>query len=283
MGVGESSQERRASVTLSGVPETMLWTLWNRAAEMRRKDRLIEDPLAVELVDRLDYDFLGHFGKPSVFHPIRARVCDDLIREHTLQDDRNRVVVSLGEGLETQAWRVGDLDIHWITVDVPEAINLRKKLLPVRANSKTLGLSALDFSWMDSVPKDARPFISANGLLMYFEEVQVRNLLTRIAERFPGGAVFFDVIPPYFSEKTMEGFAVTKTYTAPPMPWGVTLGDVPKFIASIPGLRLASVQSYAKPFPMRTLLYAILSYIPTIEARYAGGLVHLRVGTPDSR
>ena len=36
------------NVDLSGVPETMLWPLWNRAAEMRRADRLIDDPKGFE-------------------------------------------------------------------------------------------------------------------------------------------------------------------------------------------------------------------------------------------
>ena len=69
-------------VDLSGVPEAMLWTLWNRAAETRRKDRLLDDPMAADLVARLDYDFAGRFGRPSAFHPIRARVCDDLVRAY---------------------------------------------------------------------------------------------------------------------------------------------------------------------------------------------------------
>ncbi|MEM1069122.1 MAG: class I SAM-dependent methyltransferase, partial [Planctomycetota bacterium] len=31
-------------VELSGVPETMLWTLHNRATEAMRKDRILDDP-----------------------------------------------------------------------------------------------------------------------------------------------------------------------------------------------------------------------------------------------
>jgi len=32
---------------LEGVPETMLWALYNRAAKARRPDALIADPLAI--------------------------------------------------------------------------------------------------------------------------------------------------------------------------------------------------------------------------------------------
>jgi O-methyltransferase involved in polyketide biosynthesis len=36
---------------LEGVPETMLWALYNRAAEARRPDALIADPLNPPAVD----------------------------------------------------------------------------------------------------------------------------------------------------------------------------------------------------------------------------------------
>lgn len=97
-----------SDIDLSGVLETMLWPLWNRAAEQRRGDRLIVDPMEEELVARVDYDFAEHFGKPSVFRPIRARICDDLIGAYLKQDADRPVVVALGEGLETQLWRLGD-------------------------------------------------------------------------------------------------------------------------------------------------------------------------------
>ena len=40
------------SVALDGVPETMLWTLYNRASEARRRDALLVDPAAVRICDR---------------------------------------------------------------------------------------------------------------------------------------------------------------------------------------------------------------------------------------
>lgn len=266
------------SIALSGVPETMLWPLWNRAMEHRRDDRLIDDPLAADLVGRIDYDFAKRFGKASVFHPIRARVCDDLIRQY-LETSELPVVVALGDGLETQLWRVGHDEVAWISVDLPEAIEVRQSLLPSHPRSAVVDRSALDPTWMDAVPSGASPFISAAGLLMYFEEADVRRLLVRIAERFPGAEVFFDTITPHISNKTRTGLKVTPHYTAPPMPWGITLDDLPDFLGAIPHLQPVSTQSYADPFPARTRLYRLLSHIPVMRRRYAGGLVHCRIGS----
>ena len=45
------------SADLTGVPETALMTLLVRATEARRPDSIIDDPMAVHLVDSIDYDF----------------------------------------------------------------------------------------------------------------------------------------------------------------------------------------------------------------------------------
>jgi len=267
---------RRSTIALSGVPETMLWPLWNRAAETRRKDRLIDDPMSADLVERIDYDFARNFGKPTVFHPIRARTGDDLIRDYSHRTRQAGVVVALGEGLETQLWRLGEDAPRWISVDVPEAIDTRECLLPAHPRSNTVAASAMDLDWMDAVPDGAPPFISAAGLLMYFTQTEVRELLTRIAARFPGCEMYFDTITPYFSKQTLRSLKVTKHYTVPPMPWGVTIDDLRTFLSTIPGIEVVSIRSYADPFPKRTRLYKLLSHVGPVRRRFAAGLVHVR-------
>lgn len=267
------------AVDLTGVPETMLWPLWHRAAEMGRRDRLIDDPMAADLVARIDYDFAGRFGKPNVAHAVRARFCDDLIRAYLKRTEGDPVVVALGDGLETQFWRVDDGRVRWFSVDLPEAVETRRRLLPQHPRAALIQASALDPGWMDGIPDGPPPFISAAGLLMYFEEDAVKDLLERLAARFGGAEVFFDTIPPYFSRKTMRGFKVTPAYTAPPMPWGISVDDIPDFIARIPALDVLRVQTYADPFPRRMRLYKLLSLIAFIRNRLAPGLVHGCAGT----
>lgn len=268
------------TIDLSGVPETMLWPLWNRGVETRRSDRVLADPMAVDLVEQLDYDFPGHFRSPSVFHSIRARVCDDLIRSYLSRDLEDPVVISLGEGLDSQLWRLDDERLRWVSVDVPEAIRVRERLLPSHPRASNVACSALDPDWMDAVPADAKPCITAAGLLMYFTEQEVRSLLTRISARFRGAEIYFDTIPPYLSRKTLKGWKVTRLYTAPPMPWGITYDDIPDFLRSIPNLEPALVQTYADPYPKRTRLFKVLSYVRPIRRAFAGGLVHARVSLP---
>ncbi|MEM7503940.1 MAG: class I SAM-dependent methyltransferase [Pseudomonadota bacterium] len=261
---------------LSGVPETMLWPLWNRAAEQRRPDKLIDDPLSAELVSRIEFDFRGTFSAPTVFHVIRARVCDDLVAEYVNNCEDQPIVVSLGDGLETQPWRVNDERIRWFSVDVEEAVAVRTRLLPDHEAVSHIACSVMDFRWLEELPKGAAPFFSAMGLLMYFEDRDVQALLAAIADRFPNAQIFFDTIPPYFSRRTLKGLKVTKQYTAPKMPWGISVDDVAAFLDEIPGVAAERVMTYAEPYPERTKLYALLSKITRLRRTLAGGLVLAR-------
>ncbi|MEM7138010.1 MAG: class I SAM-dependent methyltransferase [Myxococcota bacterium] len=268
------------TVSLDGVPETMLWPLWNRAFEAQRSDRLIDDPWSIDLVRSIDYDFEASFGRPSSGHGIRARFGDDLVRDFLGRWSGKAMVVALGEGLETQYWRLGEPDVPWLSVDLPGSIDVRQRLLPKAGSMSFRPVSALDDAWMDDIPEDRVPFISAMGLLMYFTEAEVVGLLTRIAARFAQAEVFFDAIPTWFSNKTMDGFQLTKHYRAPPMPWGISHDDVPAFIRSIPRLEPVQVLTYADPYPSRMRFFRLLGKISAIRRRFAPSLVHVRVDPP---
>lgn len=266
-----------AKLELTGVPETMLWPLWNRAYESGRKDALIDDPWSTRLVDDIEYDFRRSFGKPNRAHGIRSRLGDDLVRNFIDRHPDNACVIALGEGLETQYWRLGEPEIPWFSVDVKEAIEVRQRLLPQAPGITCLACSALDEAWMEQIPQGCAPFISAMGLLMYFKEAEVIRLLTAIAQRFPGAEIFFDAIPPMFSHKTLKGFQVTRYYQAPPMPWGISTDDLPGFIRSIPGLTPLKAQTYAQPYPSVMPLYYLLSKVGPVRRKMAPSLVHARV------
>ncbi len=48
---------------LTGVPETMLWTLHNRAYEAMHPQAIIDDPKCIEIYQSLDYDYEKSFDE----------------------------------------------------------------------------------------------------------------------------------------------------------------------------------------------------------------------------
>ncbi len=211
---------------LTGVPETMLWPLYNRATEARRPDARFHDPETVRIADALDYDYAGHFGASDYGHILRATMIDGLLRDWLSRHPRGQTV-ALGAGLETQVCRVDNGTLRWLAVDLPEAIAIRERFLPETERRRNLACSALDFRWMDAVPVGEPIFVTAAGLLMYFKPEDVRRLIAGIAERFPGSEMAFDVVPRWFVRMTQRGWRRTPDYTVPVMPWGLNRDEVP--------------------------------------------------------
>lgn len=246
--------------TLDGVAATCLWTLRNRAEESMRADSAFHDPLAERLYRGIDYDY-ERFGKPNQSHPLRASTLDNAIRAY-LDPHPAATVVALGEGLQTTYWRLGQPGIDWLSVDLPPVIDLRERLFPQEQRLTALPASALDRAWMD-VPDPARGvFISAEGLFMYFQRDQVMALIADCAARFPGGRLFFDSIPAWIANRTIKGYRMSDRYTAPPMPFSLSVSEAARLPEEIPGV--ATVDDLQPPLGRKAWRSRTLRKIATL-------------------
>ncbi|MEJ2865190.1 class I SAM-dependent methyltransferase [Actinomycetospora flava] len=254
---------------LTGVPETTLWTLHNRATEARRADSALHDPWAVEALEQLTYPYAERFGRPSQAHALRARAFDDALRAF-LDEHPDATVVALGEGLQTTYWRLGEPDVDWVSVDLPEVLALRERLLPAAPRVRHVALSALDRAWMAWVG-DGPTIVTAEGLLMYFTREQALGLLADAAARFPGGQILFDTIPPWFSRRTLRGLDLTPAYRAPAMPFGITVPDALALPRLVPGLD--AVDDLGLPhgrWPFRRPLVRVAGAMPLLGTHRPG-------------
>ena len=178
-------------VDLSGAPETLLGNLGRRAAAARTG--ALKDPMAIHVADRLDYDFAA-FARGTRLHAVRVATFDTAVRRF-LGLNPAGTVVALGEGLETQFWRLDNGRLRWLTVDVPETMKLRHRLLPDGPRQSSHCGSALDPSWLDRLDPADSILVTAQGLLPYFQRDQVHALIAGIAERLPGSLLVFDAVP----------------------------------------------------------------------------------------
>ncbi|MDA3629147.1 class I SAM-dependent methyltransferase [Saccharopolyspora sp. WRP15-2] len=260
--------ESRTRVDLAGVPETLLWPLYCRAAESRRPDALISDPKSVAIADSIDYPFEEHFGRPHIALALRAMCFDDQIRKF-LATHPDGTVVALGDGLETQFWRVDNGRVRWLSVDLEETMQVRRKYLPDTDRLRNLSCSALDEAWMDEVDPAAGLFISVQGLLMYLEEAEAWGLIRKCAERFPGAWLMFDAMPAWLTRQTSGGSwldvlmmrgrkeRTEDKYKLPPLRWGESVDRLRKRLFALHPA-VAEVQDVGYP-PGRGLTFRFLN------------------------
>ncbi|MER7580179.1 class I SAM-dependent methyltransferase [Kitasatospora sp. NPDC097691] len=269
MTVGADRPEPVKRPELEAVPETALWTLWHRALEARRPDTVLQDPKAVELVDRIDYPFAERFGTSGTqaqLQALRAACFDREVADFLAREPRG-TVVCLGEGLETQYWRVDNGRARWLSVDLPDLVALREALLPPGERQRYLAADATELGWADEVDRSREVLISAQGLLMYLPPARVRSLIADCAERFPGGSLVLDAVPRWFSRLTLNGKMHAHGYRPPPMPWAMDAGEREKLRTASPAV---SAVRDVRPTGGRGLVGALLPLAlatPALAAR----------------
>jgi O-methyltransferase involved in polyketide biosynthesis len=260
MSVAKNSTKQ--PVSLTGVSETALLTLNARATEARRRDGVIDDPMAVALVDRIRFDF-AKFGSPRQDIALRARAFDIQTQAY-LERHPSATVVAVAEGLQTSFWRlkaaIPDSQFRWLTIDLPPIVDVRERLLPPSPRVTVCAQSALDYSWMDSVDPSGGVFIAAEGLLMYLQPDQALGLIAECAKRFPDGQMLFDLVPPWFSKANRFGALRTSPrYKMPPMPFSMSIGQAADLANTVPGIR--AVHDIHLPAGRGTVFNAAMSFV----------------------
>jgi O-methyltransferase involved in polyketide biosynthesis len=202
---------------LSGVAETLLMTLYIRAMESQRPDALIKDEKAVALVTQMSYDFdrvrqikMDEDDKVTVILRNREfdRYAQDFLARHP-----EAVVVHIGCGFDSRFERVDNGKVEWYDLDLPDVIELRRKLIGAEGKRyHLLGCSAFDNAWLDTVSAHRqRPFLfMAEGVLMYFEEAQVKSLVLMLRDHFPGAELVIDAFSPFLIRANNLRLSITK-------------------------------------------------------------------------
>jgi O-methyltransferase involved in polyketide biosynthesis len=195
---------------LSGVPETLLIPLYYRAMEMQRPDAMIKDEKAAELIRQLssdgsaryDFDWLEQTPMAEsnkVMRIMLAREMDRYARDF-LSRHPEAVVVHIGCGLDSRFDRVDNGQVEWYDLDLPDVIDLRRKLIGEEGGRYyLLSCSVLEDAWLEAVRVHCgRPFLFlAEGVFMYFTKAQVKSLVLTLCDHFPGAELVFDSWTPF--------------------------------------------------------------------------------------
>ncbi|MGZ4905242.1 MAG: class I SAM-dependent methyltransferase [Halobacteriota archaeon] len=182
------------AVTLRAVEETLFLPLWCRAYESLSQS-LLYDPIAIELVNSVDYDFsvLDAQLNPVIrlASVARAIQCDSVLKTYISNHPRASVI-DLGAGLDTGFYRVDNGMIEWYDLDLPNVIALRQQLLPPPERVHSIPKSLLDISWCDDIVNIGGGVCAVAGAVLgYFSEAQVKKLFLALADRLPGTELVF--------------------------------------------------------------------------------------------
>ena len=249
----------REKIKLSGVPETMLQTIYARAKESRGRGA-IHDAKAEELIEKLDYDFSLADKDTAMRSGVIARtIVLDRLTSAWLGAHPGGVVVNIACGLDTRCCRMTGY-AHWYNLDLPETMAVRRRLLPESGAVTQIAMSAMDDWGAAIAEKDAPVLVILEGLTMYLNEADIQQIFAVIAQRFPKVTVLAETMNPTmakrFKEKSIEGSRAKFTF-------GVRDGK--SFAALLPGFRYAGEHCLTEGMAVFVPIYRLLHRIPAIR------------------
>ncbi len=181
------------------IQETLVIPLYARKFCTELFPSIYTDPKAVQLMERLDYDFsalekklsgsMQRFGALEV--AMRQTDLAFEVKEY-LKDHPNAAVVNMGCGLDQTGESCDNGTCRIYNVDLPNVIAVRDQLIPAAERVRNIACNLNDPAWLDKIDHSGGAVFFAAGVFYYFETQDVQKLINRMAERFPGGKLVFD-------------------------------------------------------------------------------------------
>lgn len=244
---------------LSGVPETMLQTVYARAKESMGRGA-IHDKKAEEIIKKLDYDFSLADKDVAMRSGVIARtiVLDRLVSAW-LNENPGAVVVNIACGLDTRCYRMSGYS-HWYNLDLPQTIAVRERIVPESGTISQIAMSATE-DWGGKIAEsNASALVIIEGLTMYLSETEVKQIFAVISKRFDKATVFAEIMNPTvakrFKEKSIEGSRAKFT-------WGIKDGKT--LAALLPQFCFAEEHSLTEGMAAFMPIYKLLGKLPFVR------------------
>ena len=181
------------------VQETLIIPLYSRKLCSELYPSIYRDETAVRLIDKIDYDFsdaakssrelMQRFGSLEV--AMRQNDLAFEVRDY-LKTHPNAAVVNLGCGLDGTGRACDNGSCKIYNLDYPDVIAVRNELLPAGEREENIPCDLNDTEWFTKIDASNGAIFFASGVFYYFLTEQVKALVQKTADAFPGGVLVFD-------------------------------------------------------------------------------------------
>lgn len=181
--------------TLTGSAETMLQSFYARADYSLSKHPVYYDAKAVELVQKIDYDFSKAKKDQAMNKGVIARtlVFDELVKEF-INRYPDCTVVNIASGLDTRFYRMDNGRITWYNLDLAETMQLRDQIFEESGRVSSIPVSVLDPSWPSYVKQRGKMLFIIEGLSMYLTKDENEKMLKIIHDHFENAYVMMECL-----------------------------------------------------------------------------------------
>lgn len=192
---------------LQSIPTMALVTLFSRAIESRSPAPIIRDERAVEISERLRPFLAASPDRlkralakdrlaPVIYRHVALRSWYyDQVAGAFMRQNPGCAVVDLGCGLDTRFARLDDGRVTYFDLDLPELIAFKRRFVEQNQRYQMIPQSITDHGWMAQLgqPAPQPTLFLAEGVFIYLDQEQVKQLVTTLQGRFPGCELLCEV------------------------------------------------------------------------------------------
>jgi len=208
-------------IKLGREKETLLIPLYGKALESKKKNPLIYDPRALEIIENIEYEFksLRIPAKTNTMMCLRAKLMDNFVIQF-LERNRDCIVLHLGCGLDSRCDRVDHPGTEWFDLDYQEVIDIRHIFFPETDHYHLIPSSVTAPEWKEKIPVGNRnKLVIAEGLFMYLKKEEIKDLLLSIKKRVGQYSLIFDAFSGYTARIVKHHRSLNKTGAE--IHWGI--------------------------------------------------------------
>ena len=178
---------------LSGVEDTLYIPLAARIYATEHFPDFFYDEKALSLkqyipTQSIDSNTTEYFYMASVCR--QWTIDKKIIRFLSLHNKCN--VVFLGAGLETAYQRIHNTTAYFYQVDLPNVIDIRKRVLGYAENERLIAGDMFALNWIKELDISLPTMIVISGVYQYFRESQVIDMIQKMKSIIPTGELIFD-------------------------------------------------------------------------------------------
>lgn len=202
---------------MNSVNKTLYIPLYGKAY-VSKKNIILQDKKAEAIWELVGFPLKGKSKSRwlAYYMGMRSAVFDAWLQER-MENDDEAIVIHIGCGMDSRILRVGNRGHQWYDVDFAEVITERKRFYEENEEYHMIASDAREEEWLKILPKDSKVIVVMEGVSMYFESEELKNMLKNLSAYFRKVALLMDCYTTFSAKASkyknpINDVGVTKVY-----------------------------------------------------------------------
>ena len=169
---------------MNNVNKTLYIPLYGKA-HVSKKGIILHDTKAEEIWNNEGFVLKGKAKSKWLAYNMgmRSVVFDKWLKEK-MQKEPDAVILHIGCGMDSRIERIGTQGHLWFDVDFPEVMKERKRYYHETEEYYMIESDARENTWIQALPRGKKAIVVMEGVSMYFELSELKQLLKNLQEQF---------------------------------------------------------------------------------------------------